>query len=219
MKIEISPSEINRILGRNEASENYNPDKRCEAILMDFDFKDVFNPDKRVDKISTELDPYNYIPKDGYRGNWEGEPGDSKYRPDENNEGGPPSGRDAMDALSAKEKDGIEYHDGEPDFSEVAEATVEIEGMSELRYGPDGNFAKADQKLAEQYNDERHEGRNDWTARDIKNFRQYNLLTWHERQDCKSMDLLNRDIHQYFTHAGGVAVCKARNNSEVKFDE
>lgn len=203
------------------ASENFNPDKRIDSKNIDVNEKSnpelettFFDPDKRI-----EVNPYSNIPKDGYRGSWEGEPGDSKYVPDENNDGGPPSGKDAKNALAMKGKDGIEYNNGEPDFSEVAEDTIKIENMTEDRYGPDGNFAQADQALSEKWNAENHGGRNDWSAREIKEYRQSNRLTWHERQDCKTMNLVDRDIHQYFTHIGGVAFCKARNNSEVKFDE
>lgn len=223
---EIVAKEIVETTESSIASENFDPDKRIDIGKTELDTKDTldtkdfseiinsFDPDKRVD-----INPYSNIPKDGVRGKWEGSPGDSKYIPDEKNAGGPPSGKDVKDALSAKEKDGIEYHKGEPDFSKVAEATVQIKDMSDVRYGPDGNFAKADQKLADQYNSEKHEGRDNWSARDIKDYRQSKLLTWHERQDCTNMDLVNRDIHQYFSHTGGVAFCKARNNSEVKFDE
>lgn len=226
---EIKTPETNSTSQNEKPSENFDPDKRVDSKTGDtkenhnteLDNNKEFDPDKRVDNMSEsgDVNPYNNIPKEGPRGSWEGEPGDSKYVPDEENNGGPPSGKDAKDALEAKGKDGIEYTNGEPDFSEVAEDTVEIDDMSEDRYGPDGNFAQADQALADKWNAENHGGRNDWTARDIKDYRQSNRLTWHERQDCQTMDLVDRDIHQYFTHIGGVAFCKARNNSEVKFDE
>ena len=236
---EIKTSDISTQPKVEKPSENFDPDKRVDAknseLEMRKDWSDVkqdgsFNPDKRIDTQTSNLDnsekfgtsevySYNNIPLEGKRGSWEGEKGDSIYVPDENYEGGPPSGKDVKEALDSKGIEGIEYKNGEPDFSEIAEATVEIDDMSEFRYGEDGNFAKADQALADKWNAENHGGRNDWTARDINNYRKDNNLVWHERQDCRHMDLVDRTIHSYFTHTGGVSVCKARNNSEVKFDE
>lgn len=219
--IEISLSDINMQPNIESASANFNPDKRIdfktsESQIKDSEIsqKDFFNPDKRI-----EVNSYNNIPIEGNRGSWDGKKGDSIYIPDVNYEGGPPSGKDVKEALDKKGIEGIEYRRGEPDFSEIAEESVEIKDMSEFRYGPDGNFSKADQTLSDKWNAEKHGGRNDWTARDINDYRKESNLVWHERQDCKHMDLLDRTIHSYFTHTGGVSVCKARNNSEVKFDE
>lgn len=223
---EIKDTDINTNSRQEGASESFDPDKRVDSKNEDVkwipysekDGNTNFNPDERLEDVFNAGEEYlcNHIPKEGPRGSWDGKPGDSTYVPNENYEGGPPSGKDAKDALEAKGKKGIDYTNGEPDFSEVAEATVEIDEMSENR---DSNFAQADQALADKWNAENHGGRNDWTAREIKEFRKANGLTWHERQDCKTMDLVDHNIHGYFTHSGGVSVCKGRNNSGVKFDE
>lgn len=69
------------------------------------------------------------IPVDGVRGKWEGERGESKYVPsDETDEG-----KAAKEKLAEKDQDGVEYNYAEPDFSESAEATVEIDNMTEHR--------------------------------------------------------------------------------------
>ncbi len=59
-------------------------------------------------------------------------------------------------------KDGIEYKNLEPDFSEVSEGTVKIDNMTEHRddyYDENGelqpgNFSQADAKLAEKWNEQ-----------------------------------------------------------------
>ncbi len=59
-------------------------------------------------------------------------------------------------------KDGIEYKNLEPDFSEVSEGTVKIDNMTEHRddyYDENGelqsgNFSQADAKLAKQWNEQ-----------------------------------------------------------------
>ena len=189
------------------------------TLIGYFSEKYDLNENETVKFGTSEINSYNNIPQEGDRGSYDGKKGDSVFVPNENYEGGPPSGKEVKEVLDKKEIEGIEYKNGEPDFSKIAEATVEIDEMSEYRYGPDGNFSKADQALADKWNAEKHDERNDWTAREIKNYRLENNLVWHERQDCKHMDLVDRTIHGYFTHIGGVAVCKARNNSEVIFDE
>lgn len=204
--------------------ENDEPDfselSKGEVEIDDYtDDRDKFDPDKRVESKNELYDSYSNCPLDGKRGGWEGERGDSIYIPDEDYTGGPPTGKETLEALEAKGKDGIEYKNGEPDFSDVAEGNVEIKNMGEERYGLGGNFEQADQALADKWNSENHNGRNDWTARDIQAYRSENRLTWHERQDCKTMDLVDSTIHRYFTHLGGVGVINAKNRSEVKFDE
>lgn len=150
------------------------------------------------------------------RGHYEGERAESKYCPDGSSEA----------AVAAKEKlaeygmDGIEYHDAEPDFSECAEATVEIDHMTGNRYGYyydadgqycQGNFFQADAKCADLWNASGRDGRNDWTAIDVRDWRYENPYSWHERCDMKTMDLVPQDIHGFFKHSGGVAECRARD--------
>ena len=70
------------------------------------------------------------------------------------------------------------------------------------------NFRKADEECAKQWNEQSKDGRTDWTARDIKEWRQDNKYSWHERLDMKTMDLVQRDVHEECKHYGGVAECK-----------
>lgn len=159
-------------------------------------------------------------------GKYEGERGESKFVPSEETEGG----KACKDKLAEYGKDGIEYKNAEPDFSECSEATVKINNMTENRFDyvdsdgnlQAGNFSQADRKCAEQWNSQEKDGKNDWTARDIADYRYENKLTWHERCDTYSMDLVPREIHSYIKHLGGVSECKVRDAvSDIggEFDE
>lgn len=165
-------------------------------------------------------------PVDGIRGKWEGERGESKFIPSNETEGG----RAARDKLAEKGMDGIEYKYAEPDFSKCAAATVEIDDMTENRSDymdvdgnkRQGNFSQADAKCAEQWRDIKKEGKSDWTASDVREWRRNNGYTWHERCDTRTMDLVPSDIHGYFGHYGGCSECRIRDAANVdggEFDE
>lgn len=143
------------------------------------------------------------------RGEWSGERGESDYTP---------SDEEVKDILEKYDKESINYEDAIPDFSEVAEATVEIDNMSEDR---SENFRQCDEKCAEQWNKEGRDGRTDWTARDVKEWRQANGYSWHERNDMKTCDLVPTQVNAYFGHLGGVSECKKRDseNGGSDFDE
>ncbi|MCR5024068.1 MAG: HNH endonuclease [Lachnospiraceae bacterium] len=143
------------------------------------------------------------------RGEWSGERGESDYTP---------SDEEVKDILEKYDKESINYEDAIPDFSEVAEATVEIDNMSEDRAE---NFRQCDEKCAEQWNKEGKDGRTDWTARDVKEWRQSNGYSWHERNDMKTCDLVPTQVNAYFGHLGGVSECKKRDsgNGGSDFDE
>lgn len=159
-------------------------------------------------------DRIKFTPIDGDRGNWEGQRGESKYVPSENTE----KGRDVKQLLTEKGVDGIEYKNGEPDFSPMSESTVKIEGMTEVC---EDNFPKADIKCAEQWNTEKRDGRTDWTAADVRDWRRENKYSWHERCDTETMDLVPTEINLYFRHLGGRAECKIRDSKDKGdgFDE
>lgn len=133
-------------------------------------------------------------------GKWSGEPGNSIFFPKK---------IEARDALRSYNQSGIEYRDGEPDFSKVSEATIQIENMTSNRHA---NFVKADNECAKQWNEHCKDGRTDWKARDVKEWRQANRYSWHERLDMKTMDLVQRDIHEECKHYGGVSQCKRHEN-------
>lgn len=143
------------------------------------------------------------------RGEWDGERGESKFTPTDEK---------VKEILAKYGLDGIEYNDAIPDFSECSESTVEIDDMSEIR---SKNFKQCDEKCAEQWNQEARDGRTDWTAREVKEWREENGYTWHERNDMKTCDLVPTEVNDYFGHLGGVSECKKRdaNDDGGGFDE
>lgn len=187
-------------------------------------FKEIQEPsDGYYNSYETRL---GRTPVDGERGHWEGDRGDSKYIPSVETD----EGRAAKDKLAEKNIDGIEYRYAEPDFSECAEATVEIDNMTEHRSDyidadgnyQSGNFSQSDAKCAEQWNDIKRGGRSDWTAEEVRDWRRENRYSWHERCDMHTMDLVSYDIHSFFGHYGGCAECRVRDASNINggvFDE
>jgi|LSQX01.1.fsa_nt_gb hypothetical protein len=159
------------------------------------------------------------------KGSWKGERGESKFIPSDERE----DGKAAKEKLAEKGMDGIKYDKAEPDFSECSEETVQIDNMTENRYDyiddngniQRGNFSQADIKCADQWNTIAKEGKTNWVANDVRDWRREKGFSWHERCDTKKMDLVPREIHSYFTHSGGVAECKARDGKNFGggFDE
>ncbi len=159
------------------------------------------------------LDRFRATPReDSPNGSWEGERGESKFVPNTETE----QGYKAAEVLKENDLDGIEYHNGEPDFSGCAESTVCIDDMTADRVS---NFGQADIKCAEQWSSVNKDGKADWSARDISDYRHENRFSWHERCDTKTMDMVPMDVHAFFKHSGGVAECKARDNIGGGFDE
>lgn len=181
---------------------------------------------KEKDYYTSYEDRLGHTPKeDSELGTWEGERGESEFIPNPENE----AGAAAADELSKYGMDGVRYESAEPDFSECCEAEVKIDRMTENRENyvdengeyQQGNFAQADAKCAEQWNAEKRDGREDWTAAEVRDWRRENQYSWHECCDTSTMQLVSRDIHSVFKHSGGVAECKIRDNSNVggEFDE
>lgn len=166
---------------------------------------------------------YDRIPKSN--GEWTGEKGNSRFVPDPNdippekrgntitNEGNL-TNKQIAEKYNVKIEEGYLYEKGDLNLDDVSKGTVEIEGMSENRYtkhGQEGNFEKADKKLAEQRG---------CSPDEVAKWRAENNYTYHERQDCKTMQKVPNEIHGNLPHRGGVSVIKERNNTEEGiFDE
>ena len=78
-------------------------------------------------KYNSEEKRLGCVPLDGETGSFDGERGNSKFVPLGETE----RGQACRDKLSEYGKDGIEYKNLEPDFSEVSEGTVKIDDMTE----------------------------------------------------------------------------------------
>ena len=144
----------------------------------------------------------NRLPRSG---EWSGEPGNSTWTPnkDEVPSKANVDGKTWDDILKDHGIDGIPFKDGEPDFSEVSRGTVEIDDFSTKRFGAGGNFDQADAKLAEQKG---------CTLEDVQKWRAENDYTWHEKQDCKTMQKVPREVHHNVPHTGGISILKSRQS-------
>ena len=170
---------------------------------------------KQQEKVFSELESFGngfeienlheLMPRNG--GIWENKPGDSMWKPGRNEipQKNNPEGKTWGEILDEYGIEGIEFHDGEPDFSKISRGTVEIEDFSGKRDGEGGNYEKADKKLADQWNLEGKDGRTDWTKDDVQAYRKENHLTWHERSDMKTMDLVPTAVHANISHSGGIS--------------
>lgn len=157
---------------------------------------------------SSYKDRYDQTPVEGDRGSWMGNRAESCYKPNTESE----KGAKVAEKLSEYGREGIEYQDAVPNFDDCVEETVEID-MTENRYsniseGIVGNFEKADTECAKKWNADAKDGKTDWTARSVADYRRDHNMTWHECIDRKTCQMISRDIHDYFGHSGGVCECK-----------
>ena len=194
---------------------SFDPDKRMdvESLKNEVNQSESFDPNKRMEiketYFTTLEERIGCTPKsDCDYGKWTGERGQSKFIPSDGN---------GQEKLSAYGLDGINYKDGVPDFSKCADTTVRID-MTANRlsggYGEQrviGNFEKADTECAKQWNALLRDGRNDWTARDVYNWRKDNNYSWHECSDTRTCQLVPQDIHDVCLHPGGVMECQKRD--------
>ena len=176
----------------------YNPDRRIDA----FEKTEMFGRERVDGFYSTIEERIKYGPANGNIGYFEGEVGNSKFVVENEL---------VKEALAKDRETGIPFRNGEPDFSKVSEETVKIDNMSADRYGPGKNFEQADRKCAEKWSNEKKDGRTDWTARNVENYRTENHFSWHERCDTETMDLVPQSIHSKVNHSGGCYECKLRD--------
>lgn len=139
-------------------------------------------------------------------GEWSGEAGDSTWKPDSQEipKKPPENEKTWGEILEPYNTDGVEFRDGEPDFSPFAEASVEIDDFSDNR---NANFTQADEKCAEQWSAENKDNRQ-WSAEDVREYRRDNSLSWHERSDMQTLDLVPQEVHGNIPHSGGISVYK-----------
>lgn len=170
---------------------------------------DKLTDEKDIDKpIAKELDEVKGCPIEGNGGHWEGERGNSKWFPNRDeipkNPLTNPDGLTWGQILDKYGIDGIEFKNGEPDFSPVAKGTVEIDHFTDNRYGKGGNFDQACERLVEQRG---------CTKEEVKVWMKENKYTWHERSDCKTMDKVPTEIHGNIRHSGGISEAKANRDA------
>ena len=222
-----SKSESTETAENSEASERQesNEGEKQESISPTFNelFERMFSDDFVDDlKQSQENDQNNTLSVDlketvkvetrlpTSNGFWDGEKGNSTWKPDPDyippeksrNPDRPYSNPESLTWGEIMEKygiDGIEYKDGYPVFNEVSRGTVEIDDFTDDR---GSNFDQADEKMAEQRG---------CTPEEVAKWREENGYTWHECQDCKTMQKVPNEVHANVPHDGGVSVYKSNN--------
>lgn len=136
-------------------------------------------------------------------GRWVGEKGDSIWEP--NLEKIPqqknPENKEWKEVLQEQGIKGINFKEGEPDFAEISRRTVEIDDFTKVR---DKNFKQADIKEAE---------RRGCLPRDVREWRKENNHTWHETNDCKTMQKVPSIIHNNIPHSGGISEIKKKEGN------
>ncbi|MBQ1849703.1 MAG: HNH endonuclease, partial [Lachnospiraceae bacterium] len=179
------------------------PDKAPETRQSRAQRAEVKNEEKKTPEqgyLSTYEDRISHTPRDdGEKGNWTGARGESIYKPKD---------IDAKKELHAHGLQGIEYQNGVPDFTPCAKETVSITDMTSNRFK---NFEQCDRICAERWNERHMEGKTDWDARKVADYRREHSLTWHERNDRTHCDLVPTNIHEECRHLGGVSECKKAN--------
>ena len=132
-------------------------------------------------------------PKDGDKGHWTGDPGESDFVL-----------KDPIELPDGTKITKVTYQNAVPDFSPYQIEQVKILNMTSKRLGIGGNYEQADTALAEYWTRIKHNGQT-WSARDVANYRTSNNLTWHEMSNMEYMQLVPYDVNHTFTHYGGVA--------------
>ncbi len=162
-----------------------------------------FDPSEVKDRFAT---PYveRYLQAIKTPGIWVGPEVESPCRPDVTTD----RGKEVADALSRYGVDSIPYKDAYPDFSKVSVCTAQIDTMSEKGWK---NRIPGYKAMAEVWNREKHGGKDDWTWRDIEQYKKDNNLDFHECQDRHTVQLVPACIHEYFKHCGGIKETQCAN--------
>lgn len=144
---------------------------------------------------------YKNCPIEGHNGHWEGVAGNSRWIPDKNYI---PTKTNADNFKFGKimekfEITGIDFREGEPDFSNIAKEIVNVDDITDQRTD---NFQLADEIVAKSWG---------CTPKEVVAWRTENQYTWHECRDMQTMQMVPRVIHNNIPHRGGVSLVKEFN--------
>lgn len=183
-------------------AKSFDPDRRVDIRPAAESSGAAFDPDRRVDpealKVQMESERIaryrdTYLPR---KERFDGEVGNSLARPDASMKSGP----EAKKWLDDHGLHGIEYRNGYPDFSAIAFESVKIPRMTADR---ESNFKQAYKAVAEKWNADSRDGRTDWTAKDVKQWKKDNGLSIHEKEDLTTCEFIPECVHKHFGHIGG----------------
>ena len=166
--------------------------------------KSVENKNMDINKLDESVvkEISKGCPIEGNGGYWDGERGNSnwilnkEYVPQKYNPDGMTFG-EILDKFNI-ENPKILFKEGYPDFSGISKGEVQIDEFTSSRAD---NFTQADEKLSKQW---------EISPEDVATWRKENRYTWHECEDCKTMQLVPSEIHGNVNHFGGVSIAKSR---------
>jgi len=106
---------------------------------------------------------------------------------------------------------GFTYRQGEPDFSPFSYNTLDVRSSGyRILTGRTSRFIPLEQRRSlMDLGDEILAKKWNWSTTDVTNFRRKWSLTWHERIDMHTIDLVPNDIHYLITHRNDRAVVTA----------
>ncbi len=199
----------------DKISDSKELDKPINVFVSGLDDAESYSDDKvdiidnmQTDEYLNDIKVYDSIvsrcPIEGHNGSWTDSRGDSMWIPDD--DAVPtrynPNGLTWRQILDKYNIEGIEYKDGDPDFSPISKGEVQIDDFTDDR---SSNFAQADEALAK---------KRGCSPEEVKKWRQENGYTWHECRDCKTMQKVPSEVHNNMDHSGGVSEYKKNQNSE-----
>lgn len=147
----------------------------------------------------------DHTPKEGSRGKWTGERGESDFVLDE-----------PLQCSNGTVANKATYKNAVPDFSEYEVAQVKVNNVTNYR---PSNYRLADAELAKQWTKIQYLGKK-WTRVEVSTYRTENGLTWHEMSNMQYMQLIPTEVNGTFTHCGGVTEYNAfiEQNGGIGFD-
>lgn len=160
--------------------------------------KEIMPKEKEEWKNSTEVDGEKYKNCPVNDGEWDGERGDSSWKPDREfiPKKSNPEEKTMGEIFDKYGIKSVDFKEGEPNFSEVSKGNVRIEPFSDSRVD---NFDKADIELSKQHG---------CTPKEVRAWRKENAYTWHECRDMTTMQKVPGEIHNNITHSGGISEAK-----------
>lgn len=134
------------------------------------------------------------LPKNGI---WSGEKGNSRFFPSKVNKD---SKKSLEEIYEVTNKTGIKYNKGRPDFRNVSEESININGLN----GKNANdFNLVYDKIIKDNISIR--GQTFKTRTEVANFLSKERLTIHHESGGNSVKIMDRDIHGIYRHTGGAS--------------
>ena len=187
-----------KILAHNMANM-----KSCTQDINEATIRGRYTDGSKVTPMYSTLDQrYEIMPGNTSSvGKWTGKPGESMFTSDDLRV------KDILDEHGVK---GVNYENGMPDFSPFVREEFTIDMTNDRQR----NFAQANKKLAEKLSSETGEK---WTSKKVSKWISDNNFTWHELNDCKTIQLVPTNInHPIFKHLGGVGEINISMRKGVK---